>query len=441
MSTNYSRIGSANTYDSAVRNVSNRQTALSALQENLTSGKRVVRASDDPTAAANAERAMTRINRISTDQRALESQRNAIAQAESTLGDVTNVLQRFRELVVTAGDGTHSSAERRSIAVELQGLRDQVFSLANAKDTNGLPLFGALASALAPFVGPQESAPDYNFQGLPGQSASSDVAIPFTLDGDAAFMHDPARDRAFNVDVSNSVDGLISSDRTLTTSAVNVTNAATVAATAAAAAAVAPPNNVPYPKYTLAFTAVDSTTVPGTTTATYSVTETPSVTPLGAPAPFSNVTVSFPTGGSFDVTAMPGMSLTIKGTPQVNDTVTIEASPSVFSVLDDAIKNIREAPNNNGADQAVSQALGNIDIGMARISAVRGQAGDLLNRADRISANQEDRGIQLEADRSRAEDLDMVKGISSFNNQQTGYQAALQTYAKVQQLSLFNFIN
>jgi flagellar hook-associated protein 3 FlgL len=36
--------------------------------------------------------------------------------------------------------------------------------------------------------------------------------------------------------------------------------------------------------------------------------------------------------------------------------------------------------------------------------------------------------------------MDMVKGISDFNNLQTGYQAALQTYAQVQKLSLFNFI-
>ena len=46
----------------------------------------------------------------------------------------------------------------------------------------------------------------------------------------------------------------------------------------------------------------------------------------------------------------------------------------------------------------------NIDIGMSRISAVRGQAGDLLNRADRISDNQGKRSIQLEDDRSRSLD-------------------------------------
>jgi flagellar hook-associated protein 3 FlgL len=77
---------------------------------------------------------------------------------------------------------------------------------------------------------------------------------------------------------------------------------------------------------------------------------------------------------------------------------------------------------------------------MNRVTAARGLAGDLLNRADRISTNQESRSVQLEADRSRAEDLDMIKGISDFQNQQTGYSAALQSYAQIQKLSLFNYI-
>jgi flagellar hook-associated protein 3 FlgL len=113
---------------------------------------------------------------------------------------------------------------------------------------------------------------------------------------------------------------------------------------------------------------------------------------------------------------------------------------SIFSVLDSAIRDIGGAINSNAASQAIGQALGNIDIGMSRVSAVRGQAGDLLNRADRITATQDKRSIQLEDDRSRAEDLDMVKGASEMANQQTGYQAALQSYAQVQKLSLFNFI-
>ena len=437
--TSFSRVGSANTYDNAIRNISARQTNLSNLQENLTAGKRVVRASDDPTSAAIAERALTRIGRIATDQRALESQRNAITQAESVLGDVTDALQRFRELTVSAGNGSHSSAERRTIAQEMQGLRDQIFALANREDSNGQPLFSSLGSALKPFVGPQATAPDYKFDGLPGQSAGSPISIPFALDGDSAFMHQPARDGVFNATVSNTISGAITG-RTLSTSGVAVTNSAAVAATADAAIASLP--SVPFPTYTIEFTGIDSTTLPGTTTATYTITETPSVNPIGFPAPFAPVNVSYPTGANtdIDVTAIPGLKFTISGTPALNDSVTIDAGVSIFSVMDNAIRNIGSAANQVGAIQAVGQTLHNLDIGMERVSAVRGQAGELLNRADRISGNQDKRSIQMEADRSRAEDLDMVKGISDFQNQQTGYQAALQTYAQVQKLSLFNFI-
>ena len=73
-----------------------------------------------------------------------------------------------------------------------------MFALANRKDTNGLPLFSALGSALAPFVGPQTLPQDYTFAGQPGQVAGNEVAIPYALDGDRAFMHLPARDGVFN---------------------------------------------------------------------------------------------------------------------------------------------------------------------------------------------------------------------------------------------------
>ncbi|WPC66504.1 flagellar hook-associated protein FlgL [Rhodoferax ferrireducens] len=410
MTSSLTRLGSANTYDNALRNLSMRQSALSNLQENLTSGKKVVRASDDPTGAAQAERAMTRISRIATDQRALEAQRNSIAMAEGTLGDVTDALQNFRELVVSAGNGVLTSAERKSITIQLQGLRDQVFSLANRKDSNGQPLFSALGSALAPFVGPNAPPQDYAFNGLPGQSASSEVAIPFALDGDSAFMLQTNRDGVYNVSLGSGTTNLKTGPATLN-----------------------PPTAATGASYTISFTSV--TAAAGNTTASYDIVDS------GSGAAVATGTKTYSTGQSFTVTEMPGLSLTITGTPTVADKVKVESSPSLFSVLDDAISSIGSASSNAIASQAVSQALGNIDIGMGRVSAVRGQAGDLLNRADRITSNQEARSIQLEADRSRAEDLDMVKGIADFQNQQTGYQAALQSYAQVQKLSLFNYIS
>ena len=424
--TSLTRLGTANTYDAALRNLSNRQSTLSQMQENLTSGKKVVRASDDPTAAAQAERALNRISRIATDQRALESQRSAITMAESTLGDVTDALQNFRELVVSAGNGAHTAAERKTIAGQLTGLRDQILALANRNDSNGQPLFGALGSTTAPFVGPQTATPNYTFNGLPGQTTSNEVSIPFALDGESAFMLQPARDGAFNESVSLAA---VPASRTLTTSAVTVNDATQVTGAG----------------YEVKFTYVGPGLggVAGSATATYDINELP---PYAGAVPFSstgNVVPDFPYGSpvTIPVTGIPGISFNITGTPAQDDIVSVKPSEtSIFSVLDNAISEIGGAANDGAAAQAVSKALANIDIGMNRVSAVRGQAGDLLNRADRVSADQSKRSIQMEADRSRAEDLDMVKGISDFQSQQTGFQAALQSYAQVQKLSLFNYI-
>ncbi|MCF8156202.1 MAG: flagellar hook-associated protein FlgL [Rhodoferax sp.] len=409
------RLGSANAYDTALSNIMSRQSSLSSLQENLTSGKKVVRASDDPTGAAQAERAITRLARIETDQRALESQRNSIAQAESTLADVGEALQNFRELAVSAGNASHTAQERSAIAAQLTGYRDQVFALANRKDTNGLPLFSALGSALAPFVGPQTLPQDYTFAGQPGQVASNEVAIPYALDGDRAFMHLPARDGVFNATLVPAAP-----THQIGTTGVVLTDPALVSGSA----------------YSISISGVDTTTVPGTTTVTYDIAESPNVT-----GPFSG-SASYPSNSTANmaVTAIPGLTVNITGKPIVGDIIKLDPRPSIFSVLDDAIRDIGNAVDGNAATQAVGQALHNVDIGMSRISSARGQAGDLLNRADRISSNQEKRSIQVEGDRSRAEDLDMIKGVSDFQNQQTGYQAALQSYAQVQKLSLFNYL-
>jgi len=417
--TSFNRLATANTYDNALRNITQRQSALSGLQENLTSGKRVVRASDDPSSAAQAERALTRMSRIVTDQRALASQSNSIAMAESTLGDVTNALQSFRELVVSAGNGTFVQKDRQTVALQLQGLRDQIFGLSNTTDTNGQPLFSALGSALAPFVGPTAQPQDYTFEGLPGQAASGTVSIPFALDGDSAFMLQPARDGVYNVSMG-------SASSTLRSSGITVTNAALVTESSYKISNIA---------------IVQGTGIPvalGINTTTYDIEETKA---NGTVLPPSSVTG--PQYSALSTTipiTLPGLALNITGTPGAGDSIVVQRSPSLISVLDDAIRDIGGATNNAAASQAVGQALNNIDIGANRISAVRGQAGELLNRADRISTNQDKRSIQLEADRSRAEDLDMVKGIADFQNQQTGYQAALQSYAQMQKLSLFNYI-
>jgi flagellar hook-associated protein 3 FlgL len=74
------------------------------------------------------------------------------------------------------------------------------------------------------------------------------------------------------------------------------------------------------------------------------------------------------------------------------------------------------------------------------MQAVRSFAGDLLNRADTLTDHMSARSVQLEADRSAAEDVDMIAALSELKSLQTNYNAALQSYAQIQKLSLFDYI-
>jgi len=424
MSYSMNRVGTANMYDSATRNLMTRQTSLANLQDNLTSGKRVERASDDPVAAAQAERDMTRMSRIQTDQRALDAQTSAVTQAESSLGDATNLMQQIRELVVTAGSGTFTDSDRATVATQLQSLRNQLLDVANRKDTNGLPLLSALGSAVTPFLTAMGQ-----FDGLAGQTTGSSVGIPNTLDGDAAFMFQPQRDGVFSASVSAATPAT----HGLGSSAVTSTNPTQVA--------VDPSGNALQYQINVTYAAG---TAPGTLAAQYSITSVPaSAAPLDGSQTFTSPDFDPSQPVSVPVTAIPGLSLNLTGQPQAGDTMqlTLTPSKSIFDTIDTAIKDIGTAGSSSAASQAVGQALANIDTGMARLQTVRSYAGALLNRADNISGNQKTRSIQLEADRSSAVDLDMIKGVSDFQNQQTGYQAALKSYSMVQKLSLFNFIS
>ena len=111
-------------------------------------------------------------------------------------------------------------------------------------------------------------------------------------------------------------------------------------------------------------------------------------------------------------------------------------------MLDQAIAGLSNAGSNAGqVMQTVQQSLLGLDMSMERLQVGRSQAGDWMNRADASAASMTSQGTQLNTTLSQAQDMDMVKGLSDFQSQQTAYDAALKTYAQVQHLSLFQYIN
>jgi flagellar hook-associated protein 3 FlgL len=94
------RLSTANAYDSSLDTLTRRQAELNQAQTQISSLKRVNRASDDPAAAARAERALAALQRTQASQRAIDASRNATTQTESALGDATDLLQQAREALV-----------------------------------------------------------------------------------------------------------------------------------------------------------------------------------------------------------------------------------------------------------------------------------------------------------------------------------------------------
>src|SRR5437667_6157408 len=146
------RISTAQAFDASLQQLQKRQTEMSESQLQLTTGKRVNRASDDPTAAAHAERALASISRVDADKRGVDASRALMSQTESALGDAGDLLQRAHELLVQAGNGSYSDTQRQSIANELRGIREQLLSVANRSDGADGYLFGGQGSAQAPFL-------------------------------------------------------------------------------------------------------------------------------------------------------------------------------------------------------------------------------------------------------------------------------------------------
>lgn len=183
------RVSTFRAFDSAIDNLQRRQGELSRSQEQLSSGKRVERPSDDPAAAARAERALAAIARSEADQRALEASRSAMQLTESALGDAGELMQQVREQIVAAGNPSFTNAERGMIVQSLRGLREQLLGIANRADGLGSYLFGGQGSASPPFV---DAPGGVTYDGAAGETrVTSREALPLAIDGRAAWLEAP----------------------------------------------------------------------------------------------------------------------------------------------------------------------------------------------------------------------------------------------------------
>ena len=397
------RISTATAYNTSLDSLLDRQSRLSNTQEQMTTGKRVNHASDDPAAMGRAERALAAEARSTANQRAVDASSNAMTLTETALADSGNLLQTAREALVAAGNASYSDAERSGVADQLTELRKQLFAVANRTDGAGTFLFGGQGSNQPPFI---DAAGGVQFNGTSGvvQAASGGETLPLTMDGESTWMRARTGNGVFEA-------------KALTSNGTGWIDRGTVVNPAALTGST----------YRIDFQVVGTTT-------TYSVLKDGLATP--------QANVAYAAGQAIQID---GMASTVSGAPANGDSFQLApATPtlSVFGTLDKAIKDLR-TPTRSGTAVAQTNAvnLSNLDQVLNQALVGRAQVGATLNRIDGVTERLAALKLSSQTERSHAEDLDMVQAISSFSNQQTGYDAALKAYSLVQKLSLFNYVS
>ncbi len=166
---------------------------LAAVQEQLSTGRVVNRASDAPTEAATAMRLRAEIAQQTQYSRNADNGLSWLATVDTALGGMSDSVRRAREIALQgASSGTASPAARQALAAEVDQLRSGLSAHANASFL-GRPVFGGVTAGDTAFdstTGAYVGAPGQVLRTVgPGVTVRVDVAGPEVLgpDGDSLF--------------------------------------------------------------------------------------------------------------------------------------------------------------------------------------------------------------------------------------------------------------
>lgn len=119
-----------------LRHLSNSYREMGKIQDQLATGKKISRASQDPVVAMNGMRYRTQVTEVEQFQRNLGEVYNWMDTADATLDKVTQTMHRIRELTVQASNDTYESTQRANVSKEISQLREHLVALGNTRSNN-----------------------------------------------------------------------------------------------------------------------------------------------------------------------------------------------------------------------------------------------------------------------------------------------------------------
>lgn len=407
------RISSASIYANGVSQLVDLQAGLAHTQNQLSTGRRILTAADDPIAAARALEVTQseQINlQLSTNR---QNATSSLSQVDLALAGVTSLLQDVKTLAVNGGNATLTDADRKSIATEIAGRLDDLLGLANTADGAGGFLFSGYKATTLPFI---KTATGAQYQGDQGQrilQVGSTRQLPISDSGNSVFENNITGNGTFVTAASaappNQGSGIVSSG--------SVTNAAALTGE----------------NYSITFGVVAGS---------------PPVTTFDVVNTTTGVPVS---QGNNYVSGQPinfdGLQFDVRGAPADGDSFTVQPSTkqSVFTTLTNLINTLNTsavgATGQANLTNGLNAAQDNINSALDNILTVRSTVGSRLREIDALDAGGQDLDIQYKQTLSELQDLDYTKALSQFAQTQTTLEAAQRSFVKISGLSLFNYIS
>ena len=412
------------------------QSKLNETQLKISSGKQYLSPAENPSAAAYSLGFKQSIGEATQHQDNIAATTQRLNLEETTLASVIETIQRLQELGLQGvSDSSNSIIARNAIASEFELLNDHLIGLANTRNANGEYLFSGTKSTIIPFtkIAPTADAlvidPTANFiEGANGVSgtteknytignAGGDFKVSYNMDAVPDKMEIYVDDKL----VATTKDA-VSGVGTLTVPSAELAVGAKVKIVVEGAESTSWRFNVSY----------SGGIVEGGVTSSASTV----IEAQAAVAPRTEIIPSaFNYAGSAVQRAIQvGVSRTITdGDTGSAVFVSTSTEKSIFDT-------VRNFANELRADKPSLETLQELDDAFVQVSTIRSNIGARLNALDKQKTSNDDFIINTKTALSQIEDLDYATAITQLNAQQTSLQAAQQSYAKVQGMSLFKYL-
>ncbi|UXY17019.1 flagellar hook-associated protein FlgL [Chitiniphilus purpureus] len=460
------RVATNTIYNIGSQGLQRLMTQQAHLQNQLSTGRRILSPSDDPIASARAlsvTQAQALNTQFSTNSDSADS---SLSLTEATLKQVTTLIQNVQQLAINAGNPTLTKNEKAMLESELQGRYQELLALANTTDGNGLYLFSGFRGDTKPFT--ETSFGNVAYNGDDGQRSvqiSAARAIPVSEAGSQLFQKVTTGNGTFQAAAaaSNTGTGLVSTGEVLDPNKwADAANMRDFRIDFNSIPDPANPSGTPLTHYDI----IDNrTNLPdGSANPNYNRSMIDGYDYGGGARPATPGANSYPrvfkSGGDIEFRQLPGettplvagwdfgVKVSITGAPKTGDSFTLEASVNtdMFSVLADFSSALKSYNTDaGGTGQAVFQnrlntIIKHLSNSLDTVLSTQAGIGARMLETDSVRDTNEDINLQHSQTLSKLQDLDWPKTISDFAQNQTLLDAARSTFSKVQSLSLFQYI-